>query len=126
MHLSFCFLPKSVKYMVICFGFGNHQIRLDQNTLNCLFYNLHSPYPPGWLLTFTSVFSSPLHSLFKDLKRKFSMMASPRLSMSCKNKFCYSSGMGRHLWPLGVSGITFITLWPIFIIYGTLLDINVC
>ena len=52
------------------------------------------------------------------------MMASPRLSMSCKNKFCYSSGMGRHLWPLGVSAITFITLWPIFIIYETLLDIN--
>ena len=56
------------------------------------------------------------------------MMTSARLSMSCKNKFCNIvsgiSGMGRHLWPSGVSGITFITLWPIFIIYETLLDIN--
>ena len=41
----FCFPPKSVKYMVISFGFlrpPNWEIY--QNTLSCLFYDLLSPY----------------------------------------------------------------------------------
>ena len=51
--------------MVICFGFGNHQIRLDQNTLNCLFYNLHSPYPP-WLVV--NLYFGVLHPFTHYLK----------------------------------------------------------
>ena len=54
-------------YMVIFFGFGNHQIRLDQNTLKLFILqsslSLSVAEEPGWLLTFTSVVNPFTHYL---------------------------------------------------------------